>query len=87
MTENIQNLINDLIAQANQYPYIAAGIGLLYLILLYKKPKSIISITLLAVTGLVVGLWFKSMFESRNDTDKWKKYEKPRIEQIDKSAE
>lgn len=87
MNEQLQNLIKQTQALATQYPYVAGGIALFYLIFLIRKPKGTISFTLLGLIALVVGLWFKTMFVKKDDNKNWNRYENQRLEQIDKSGE
>ena len=86
MTESINELIAKISAFANKEPYIAGGIAIVYLFFMFRKPKKTIGLTGLAVLLVVVALWFATMFEGRNKNTRMKKYEKNRIEQIDKSA-
>jgi hypothetical protein len=60
-------------------PEVAIGVGVVFLILLIKKTKFVLSLGFLAALGLAVWFWFTSSFEKRNENQKFKRYKEERI--------
>lgn len=61
-------------------PEIAAGVGILLLILLFKRTKAFVFITGLGLLALVVWFWFTSSFEKRNENQKFQRYKESRTQ-------
>jgi hypothetical protein len=56
-------------------PGIAAGIALILLLMIWKKPKFILSLGFLSALGLTVWFWFNSSFDNRNQNKKFQRYQ------------
>ena len=87
MNAELQNTFNQLRNLVSQYPYISVGIALVYLLFLIKRTKGTIALTLLAIIGLVVGIWFKQMFTNKDKNSNWIRYNNKRLETYEKSKD
>lgn len=69
-------------------PEISAGVGLIILIFIWKKPKFIFGLSFLIALGLTVWFWFTSSYDNRNKNKKFQRYDESKIEsRAEKSVE
>ena len=80
MKQKWQMLFFDIQKIALMNSEIFAGLGILLLILIWKKPKLMISLAFMSALGISIWFWFTSSYDGRNKNKKFQRYEKDQVE-------